>query len=172
MDPVTIALGLAQFAPSLIKMFTGNDKAAQVADKVVDIAKVVTGKGNGQAALEAIKADPNKAIEFQMAVMNQDFELEKAYLADIADARSRDVEIVKAGHINYRANALAVGATILVIFCLFITVWATSMDDFAKATITLILGRSLGWIEQVFSFEFGTTRASKTKDDTISNLAK
>ncbi|QYF95594.1 hypothetical protein KY495_10835 [Massilia sp. PAMC28688] len=45
------------------------------------------------------------------------------------------------------------------------------MDDFAKATITLILGRSLGWIEQIFSFEFGTTRGSKSKDETISRLS-
>jgi hypothetical protein len=51
-------------------------------------------------------------------------------------------------------------------------VWASGMDDFAKATITLILGRALGWVEQIFSFEFGTTRANKTKDDTINNLTK
>jgi hypothetical protein len=39
MDPITIGMALAQFAPSLIKIFTGSDKAADVAGKVVDIAK-------------------------------------------------------------------------------------------------------------------------------------
>ncbi len=172
MDPITIAMALAQFAPHLIKMITGNDKAAQVADKVIDIAKVVTGRDSGEQAIEVLKADPAKVIEFQMAVMNQKHELEMAYLSDTASARGRDVELAKAGIRNHRASALAAGAAMLVIFCLFITVWATNMDDFAKATITLILGRSLGWIEQVFSFEFGTTRASRTKDDTISNLTR
>lgn len=171
MDPVTIALSLAQFAPQLFKMF-GNDKAAAVADKVVDIAKVVTGKETGEEALEELKANPDKVLEFRSMIETQKHELEKAYLADTADARARDVELAKAGIVNYRASALAGGAALLVIFCLFITVWATNMDDFAKATITLILGRSLGWIEQVFSFEFGTTRASKVKDDTISKLTK
>lgn len=38
----------------------------------------------------------------------------------------------------------------------------------AKGAVTLILGRALGWVEQVFSFEFGTTRQSRVKDETIS----
>jgi hypothetical protein len=53
-------MALAQFAPSLIKIFTGRKKAADVAGKVVDIAKAVTGADTGEAALEANKADPNK----------------------------------------------------------------------------------------------------------------
>jgi hypothetical protein len=94
------------------------------------------------------------------------------YLADTQDARARDVHLTEAGHVNNRANVLAGGAVTLVIGCLLITVWASGMDDFAKATITLICGRALGWVEQVFSFEFGTTRANKTKDDTINKLTK
>lgn len=80
--------------------------------------------------------------------------------------------LTEAGDVNGRANVLAAGAVLLVIGCLMITVWASRMDDFAKATITLICGRALGWVEQVFSFEFGTTRANKTKGDTINNLTK
>lgn len=172
MDPITIAMGLAQFAPGIIKLLTGSSKAADIADKVVGVAQAVTGKNTGPEALEVIATDPNKMMEFQIAVEGQRMEWERLYITDLQDARKRDIELVKAGTINHRANALAAGAGILVIFCLFIVVWAANMDDFAKATITLILGRSLGWIEQIFSFEFGTTRANKTKDDTINNLTK
>lgn len=171
MDPITIGMALAQFAPSLIKLFTGSDKAADVAGKVVDIAKTVTGVDSGEAALEAIKADPNKLLEFRQAIAGQQADLERAYLADVQSARGRDVDLAKAGIHNYRANVLAGAALSLVIICLFIVVINSAANDFAKATISLILGRALGWVEQLFSFEFGTTRANKTKDDTINKLS-
>lgn len=172
MDPITIAMGLAQFAPGIIRLLTGSNKAAEVAEKVIGVAQAVTGAPTPQAALQVIQADPVKVMEFQQAMAAQQVDLEKAYLVDIQSARERDIELTKAGTINHRANALAAGAFTLVIGCLLIVVWTTSMDDFAKATVTLICGRALGWAEQIFSFEFGTTRANKTKDDTINNLSK
>lgn len=62
-------------------------------------------------------------------------------------------------------------ALLLVIVCLLIVVWNSNADDFAKATISLILDQSLGWVEQIFSFEFGANRDSKKKDDTINKLS-
>jgi hypothetical protein len=152
-------------------LITGSDKAADVAGKVIGVAQAVTGTSTGPAALAAIQADPAKVLDFQQAMAAQQMELERMYLADTQDARARDVRLTEAGHVNARANILAAGAVTLVIGCLLITVWASAMDDFAKATITLICGRALGWVEQVFSFEFGTTRANKTKDDTINKLS-
>lgn len=169
---IPVAMELAKFAPSLLKVLTGSDKAAEVAGHVVDIAKTVTGMSEPDEALAVIKADPNKILEFQQAVAAQQIDLEKAYLADTADARKRDTELMKAGLFNYRANMLAGGACALVVFCLAIMVWRSGLDNDAKAVITLILGRALGWIEQVFSFEFGTNRTSRAKDDTIDRLTK
>lgn len=34
------------------------------------------------------------------------------------------------------------------------------------------LGRFLGYLDNIFNFEFGTTRSSQKKDDTILNLTK
>lgn len=112
------------------------------------------------------------AAQFKAVVMLRDADLEKAYLADRQDARERDVKLADAGRTNYRANALAGVAVLLVIMCLMIVVWGSGMDEFAKGMVTLICGRALGWVEQIFSFEYGTTRASKVKDATISNLSK
>ncbi len=173
MDPITIGLLLAkQFAPGIIKYFSNSDTAAAVADQVIGIAQTVTGKGTPQESLDAIIADPALAIQFKTAVMQNETDLEKAFLADIQSARARDVEIVKSGHNNNRANIMAALAVVIVCMCLMVVVWKTGMDEYAKASISLITGRALGWVEQVFSFEFGSTRASKTKDDTISNLSK
>lgn len=69
MDPLSIAFGLAQFVPSAIRWFSSDDKskAAEVADRLIGVAKAVTGKGDGAAALAAIQADPALAVKMQEA---------------------------------------------------------------------------------------------------------
>lgn len=92
MDPFTIALGLAQFAPSLMRLFGVGEKSASVAEKVIDIAKTVTGADNGEQALVAMQADPKLAQEFNMAVLAANVELEKLYSAERLAA---DAELTK-----------------------------------------------------------------------------
>ena len=169
---IPVAMALAQFAPGIIKLLTGSERAEEVASQVVGIAQTVTGTSNPEEALATIKADPNKVLEFQQAMSAQQVDLEKAYLADVADARHRDVELAQAGIRNHRANVLAASALLLVVGCLVVVVWQSDANDFVKATVTLILGRALGWVEQLFSFEFGSTRANKAKDDTINKLTR
>lgn len=171
MDPITIALGLAKVAPMLTKWLTGSDKAAEVASKVVEIAETVTGQ-KGPAVLDAIQVDPALALQFQQAVMQNETALLQAFLADTQSARQRDVALAQAGARNYRATALVAAAMAIVVVCLAVVIWQSDLNEFAKGAVTLILGRALGWIEQVFSFEFGTTRANKTKDETINNLTR
>lgn len=171
MDPISIAMGLAQFAPQVIKWITGSDNAAAGAQKVVEIAGVVTGKTDPAEALATLQADRQLQLQFQQAVMANETELVKAFLSDTQNARSRDVALVQAGSRNYRATALVAAAMAIVVVCLAVVIWQSDLNEFAKGAVTLILGRALGWIEQVFSFEFGTTRANKTKDDTINKLS-
>ena len=87
MDPITIALGLAQFVPSLIRWISGDDqsKAAQVADRAVAIAKTVTGAATGDSALAAIKADPQLALQLQQAWLAQDLALAQEETKTIAE---------------------------------------------------------------------------------------
>lgn len=169
---IPIAMQLAQFVPGIIKLLTGSDKAENVAGHVVSIAQAVTGTSTPEAAVAAIQADPQKIMDFQLAMSAQQQELEQMYLLDIQDARKRDTAFVQAGQINYRANALAAAACALVLICLGIVVWSSEIDEYAKGTITLVCGRALGWVEQIFSFEYGTTRSSAKKDDTIKNLSQ
>lgn len=71
---------------------------------------------------------------------------------------------------NRRLNALAAAAFLVVIACLIAVAFLKISDEFAKSTVMLILGRFLGYVDNVYSFEFGTTRGSKAKDDVITNL--
>jgi len=69
-----------------------------------------------------------------------------------------------------RTNALIILAYLMIGACLIVTLRYSGIDDYAKSIVTLILGRFLGYIDQAYGFEFGTTRGSKEKDATISGL--
>jgi hypothetical protein len=76
MDPITIAMALAQFAPKIVSMI-GGTKAGDVAEKVLDIAKTVTGVADAPAALAQVTASPELQLEFRRQVDSQELELQK-----------------------------------------------------------------------------------------------
>src|SRR5688572_22852816 len=97
MDPITIALGLAQLAPMVAGWF-GGSKAQDNAQKVVDIAARVLPPNTPQDQyVEALKANPDKLLEFQKAVAEQHTEVMRAVLADIQNARSTMVTLAGQG---------------------------------------------------------------------------
>lgn len=172
MDPITIALALAQFAPTVLRYLGVGEDNVQVAEKVVDLAEAVTGTKSPEEAIAAIKTSTELQLAFRDKILERTQELERLYYADISDARQRDAEFVKAGKINTRANWLSVLA-ILVVLVVTVAVWASpDVNDYVKGIITLVLGRFLGYLDQIFNFEFGTTRSSKEKDQTIKALTE
>lgn len=171
MEPVSLALALAQFAPSLIKFFTGSDKAADVAGKVIDIAKTVTGAPDGGAALEVLKADPNKVLEFQQAAMLNDADLTKAFLADVQNARARDIELHKAGFGNRRADVMVALDVLGLIACLLVLVlYREKLPGEVVGLLSAISGIFGACLRDAHQFEFGSSRSSQVKDATISKL--
>ena len=69
-----------------------------------------------------------------------------------------------------RVNTLIATAILVVIVCLFVVVQMQVKDEFAKGILTLVLGRFLGYVDNIYNFEFGTTRSSAVKDKTITAL--
>lgn len=76
MDPISIAMGLAQFAPKIVKLLAG-DKAEQVAEKVLDVARTVTGSEGPVYNMTA-----EQGAEFRRQINEQELELEKLALAN------------------------------------------------------------------------------------------
>lgn len=74
MDPITIAMGLASIAPKIVGWIAG-DKAEDTANKVLDVAKSVTGLADPAGAVGAIKADPTIALEFQKQLVGLELAL-------------------------------------------------------------------------------------------------
>lgn len=64
-----IAMGLLEVAPMLAGFFKGK-KAQENAEKIVNIAKVVTGKSDPTEAITEIKGDPAKILEFKSRVLD------------------------------------------------------------------------------------------------------
>lgn len=172
-------MGLAQFAPAIIKWVSGSDQAEQAASAVVDIAKQVTGRGTGEEALAALQADPALAVEYRKAVMASEADLDKAYLADRQDARRRDVALAEAGVKNSRANwmvFMAAAGTICGFVGMCVLGYLKARHSAALndgvfgallaqlSTITAYFGLCL---RDAFQFEFGSSRGSKDKDDAM-----
>lgn len=173
MEPVSLALALAQFAPSLIKFFTGSDKAADVAGKVIDIAKTVTGAPSGDAALEVLKADPAKVLEFQQAAMANDADLTRAFLADVQNARARDIELHKVGFGNRRADVMVALDVLGLIACLLVLVlYRERLPGEVVGLLSAISGIFGACLRDAHQFEFGSSRSSQIKDATIAQITK
>jgi hypothetical protein len=173
MDPITIGLTLAsQFAPSIIKYFTNSDTAGEVAGKVIDIAKTVTGKDTPDEAAQALAADPALAMQFKVAVMASEADLDKAYLADRADARKRDTAFVQAGRYNWRGDFLALLAVGGLIICVYFVASDAGLPERAVNAIMFVAGVLASAVRDVYGFEFGSSRSSKDKDVTIQSLSR
>lgn len=165
MDPVTIALGLAQLAPTLMRFFGVGDKPVAVAEKVVDLAKTVSGQPTGEAALAALQADVGKAQEFRLAALKMDGDLEQAYLADRADARKRDVQLHQAGYVNRRADLMVLFDVIGLIACLVVlTVFRKDVPGEVVGLLSTIAGIFGLCLRDAHQFEFGSSRGSREKD--------
>ena len=67
MDPLSIALGLSRFVPGLVR-WIGGDKAGEVAEKVVDVARSVTGHEDPRQAAAAIERNPELQLKLQQAM--------------------------------------------------------------------------------------------------------
>lgn len=85
MDPITIAMGLAQFVPQIAKWITGSDKAEQIAQKAVDIAQAVTGKSSGDEAIKALQVDPNLVLQYRKAVLDQELSFQEMAVQNASD---------------------------------------------------------------------------------------
>ena len=73
MDPISIAMGLAKFAPSVIGWFAG-DKAEAGVQKALDIAQAVTGKSDPESALRELENNQEFALKFQTSVMSHELQ--------------------------------------------------------------------------------------------------
>lgn len=167
MDPISIAFGLAQVAPSILRWLTGSEKAEAAAEQIVQIAEQVTGHA-GPEVLEALKVDQALVLQFRQAIAAQEAELDRAFLADRADARRRDVELHKAGYRNVRADVMVFGAVVGLIACLVVLAFfKDEVPGEVVGIVSTIAGIFGACLRDAFAFEFGSSRSSREKDELL-----
>jgi hypothetical protein len=161
------ALGLAEFAP-IISRWLGGSQARDIAQRVVDIAKQVTGSIDDLDSFKSLANDPNLLAEFQKAILKIEVELEGAYLQDRQSARQRDVALAAAGKTNNRADVMVVAAAAGLVTCLASLVYYNQhLPGEAVGIISTVAGIFGACLKDAYAFEFGSSRGSKDKDSTV-----
>lgn len=112
-----------------------------------------------------------RLLELGIEKAKQDLEAFKEEVKDRDSARIRDAQFLRSGVHNWRADAMVLVAAIAVAAMVYLVWSSPSLDEYVKGIVTLVLGRFLGYLDNIYSFEFGTTRGSQNKDETIKKLS-
>lgn len=126
---------------------------------------------SGQLTPEQISAIKQLEMKLKAEEQERGFRFEELAFKSQAGARDRDVEIVKAKGRNWRADAMFALAVAVIVMLVYLIWKDPNINEYMKGVVTLVLGRFLGYLDNIYSFEFGTTRGSQNKDSTINALA-
>ena len=124
------------------------------------------------ARLRQVQYDhEERLLELGIEKAKQDLEEFKTEVQDKNSARERDSWFIKMGQHNWRADIMVLIAALAVAGLVYLVWKDDTLTEYVKGIVTLVLGRFLGYLDNIYSFEFGTTRGSKDKDETIKNLS-
>lgn len=169
---IAAALGLAGFAP-IIARWLGGDQAQDVASKVVDIAQRVTGSIDPVEAIQRLQENTDMVSEFQKGIIQVEAEMELAFMKDRQDARLRDIAILNAGRSNVRADVMVIAAAFGLILCLgSLAYFSEELPGEAVGIISTIAGIFGACLKDAYTFEFGSSRGSKEKDNTVAAMVE
>jgi hypothetical protein len=170
MNIITSALAFSRFVPSITKLICG-DKAESIASKIVDVAKQISNSRTESEALKKISNDSQLLNAFQNAIIESEKEMFLAVLRDKESARSRDIAIINSGRRNKRADIMVVAAACGLIICLaVIGLYQNSLPGEAVGIISTIAGIFGSCLKDAYNFEFGSSRGSKEKDQTVATM--
>ena len=89
-------LPFASLVPDVIRAF-GGGKQADAAEKMVDIAKAVTGHADGDAAVTAIGKDPALQFQYQQALIAERLKFAEMEYADKQHAHEQQQATIRGG---------------------------------------------------------------------------
>ena len=162
---VASALGgpLAGVAVTAIGELIGLSEPTQ--DKIKSVIE------NGQLTPEQVSGLKQLEMKYRNDEEERKFKYSELEVRDRGDARDRDAKIVGVTGHNYRADFMFFLAMAIIVFLVYLIWKDPSINEYMKGIITLVLGRFLGYLDNIYNFEFGTTRGSQGKDATISVMA-
>lgn len=162
---------IAEAAPRLVEAVTGSSRAGMMTQAVTGAVSAATGlpvrtAAQAEEAMRALKASPEAMAEAIAALRD----VETAYLADVQDARARDIEIRRMnGGQNVTANWVA-GAVFVGFFGSHAAMLLPDLTATAEASLANLSAGLMPIVGGIVGFFFGSSRASKDKDAVISGL--
>ncbi|MGD9276266.1 MAG: hypothetical protein PVJ67_03785 [Candidatus Pacearchaeota archaeon] len=143
---------------------------------VNELCKILGLKDNATSAdiLESLqKATPEQLLaikksnaDLKIKLKELGIEENKMYLLDIADARSREIEIAKTGRHDYTTSFLAISLTIGFFGLLIILM---RYDIRNKDILQIMLGSLATAFIGIFNYYFGTSKSSSEKNKILEN---
>ncbi|UIS54087.1 putative DNA topoisomerase [Edwardsiella phage vB_EpP_ZHX] len=164
---IPLALGLAsKYVPDLFKSAFGSDKAAEVANIVIDTAKAATGCADSQQALAGYKGVLEQNPQLQLELMSKVADVLQMQVNDIQHARETlrdDATTSKLAYLIMFGNIPLIGGSIALL------VWVTTsgMTEGTLATVSAIIGGCLNQLyqerQQVMNYRFGSSVGEKLR---------
>lgn len=164
------ALSLAQLSPKIAKWLSGT-RVESISQKILEIAKEVTHSCTGQEAIDKIRTDKKMHTLFEKALLDSERKIELAIIRDKENARTRDIAIINSGRNNRRADIMVISAAVGLIVCLGVICFCKGdLPGEAIGIISTIAGIFGACLKDAYNFEFGSSRGSKEKDQTVANV--
>lgn len=155
---IPIAMMLSSVIPGLAKLL-GGDTAGAVAEKVVGIAKNLTGLEDPEEAVKAVQLDPALQIRLREIALEEI----NAFLADRQDARKREIEIVKStGKRDYFLYGLA-ALVVLGYFALCGILMRYPLPAGSNEVVFMLFGGLAAGFGSVLQYFFGSSKSSADK---------
>lgn len=170
MNIAMTALGLLEFAPILGRWFS-TSSTESVGKKIIDIAKNVTQQDDFANIINALRSDPKQALLFEEKVTALETEIELSLLHDRQEARKREFNLLQNGRVSYRADVMVFSAVFGLGICLLaLGLYGSKLPGEAVGIISTVAGIFGACLKDAYAFEFGSSRGSRQKDQTMAAM--
>ena len=125
----------------------------------------------GQMTGEQLSAIKTLELRLKAEEQERGFRYAELEIRDRESARDRDSNLAHAGIKNYRADSMYFLSVVVICVLVYLTWKDGGINEYVKGIITLVLGRFLGYLDNIYNFEFGTTRGSALKSELLAKAS-
>jgi hypothetical protein len=164
------------------------EKVAPIAGDVLQIVGDITGRESiekiGQllndkkeqsAEVMALHMEFEKyKLEWEMELQRLELEIFKTELADRESARNREIQYMQAngGKRDWLMGAVVAVALVMYVCAFAFLAYGPVVPDGKKDLFNMGVGQVFTFVGMVFAYYLGTTKSSRTKDETIASAIK
>lgn len=168
---VAAALQLAPLVPKIAEWIKGDEpnKGEKAALAVAAVAQAINPGANAEDALHAVINNPDQHRAFELAMQDKSDDMDKAFLADRADARAHDIKVRE---LNLGKNARADNLAYLAVLSFILTIVILCFVELPRGSRDILLvfaGAQVTIVKDVYGFDFGGSKGAERNAQTLSD---